>query len=294
MARTRILLTGADTLLGSHILKLLLSDSELSIRAVVGTNEAAYAIQQQYIHKATTILDFVVIPGRDLGRPGAFDNVLDDHLDHFHTVIHTLTTTILDEADCLARFINLGSETVVNMLKSIQRRARRVVLISSLTHFARWLARDSQIERSTAKTIAGPTAFDAEYVLAASQAGDNIVHEAVSVWAKSSGARFDIFYITTPSYYGPATCPLGSSTDLSDANRRIWNICSNVHEDESEASPYGIAHFLDVRVGPPYCHYERNNDLTSHLGPCLRLCLCRLLNQRWEQTIFPIGWHYAY
>ncbi|KAF1945602.1 NAD(P)-binding protein [Clathrospora elynae] len=237
MPRMRILLTGADSLTGSHILGLLLSDNDLVVRAAVGTREAAYAIRQQYRQGTSSTVDLEVVPEKDLAVPGIFNNALTG--DSFDTVVHTLTANPSEQADCLARFINLVSESIINFLRSTQqfaKQVRRVVLITSLTPFARWL----QIERNS-------TVVDSEYILAASQAGDNIVHDAVSKWLRNSGAHFDVVYITAPSCYGPTTRTLETSSDLLEANRRIWNICSNEHRERARTPPYGIAHFVDAR-----------------------------------------------
>lgn len=256
MSRPRILLTGADGLVGSHILSLLLSYNNSSIRAVVGSRERAYAIQRQYGQgTTTTTLELSVVPERNLTVPGAFDDAMSDYVDPFQTVVHTLTADRSEEADCLARFINLKTEAIIGFLNSLNARAqgvRRVVIVTSLTPYARWLT-DAQVERSSRATgrTQGSTAVDSEYVLATSQAGDNIVYDAVVRWMRASRARFDMVWITAPSVYGPATRPLETSSDLLEANRRIWNICSNEHRERMETPPYGIAHFLDVRVGSP-------------------------------------------
>lgn len=250
MPGTRILLTNADSLTGSHILKILLSENSLAIRAVVGSREKAYAIQQQYRQYTAKTLDLAVVPERDAATQGSFDIALSDYANPFHTVVHALTASSSEQADCLARFISLESEAVINFLKSVQQLAkfvRRVVIVTSLTPFARW----QQVERSSGSVFGGPAShafIDPEYILATSQAGDNIVHDAVLKWVRESGAHFDIVYITAPSCYGPAVCPLETSSDVFEANRRIWNICSNEHRERMEASPYGITQFLDVRV----------------------------------------------
>lgn len=252
MPRTRILLTSADSLTGSHVLHLLLSDNNLSVRAIVGSREKASAIQDQYRQASSSTIDFTIVPEKDQVVPGIFDNVLNENADPFNTVVHTLSTRPSDEADCLARFIHLESETLINFLQSVQQLAkqvRRVVIVASLTPFARWL----QIERNSGHAPGGNhslAATDAESVLETSQAGDNIVYDAVARWVRDSRPRpqFDVVYITAPSCYGPALRPLETSSDLFEANRRIWNICSNERRERMETPPFGISHFLDVRV----------------------------------------------
>ncbi len=283
MPQMRILLTGADTLIGSHILHLLAPDNSLSVRVTVESREKAGSIQQQYRHGSLSTLDFTVVPEKDSARAGTFNNVLSDTTAPFHTVIHTLSAHVSEEVDCLARFINLESESIISFLKSIQRLAkqvRRVVIVGSLTPFARW----QQVEGSSGGGFGGhsrPNAVDPEYIIAASQAGNNIVYEAVSKWVRDSGVGFDVVYITAPSCYGPAVLPLETSSDLFEGNRRVWNICGNEQRQRIGAPPYGITHFLDVRVcllRSRLSCYVRSNSLHRTLrSPLFRQCSYQML-----------------
>jgi nucleoside-diphosphate-sugar epimerase len=258
MAKTRILLTGADSLTGSHILAQLLSHDVISVRAVVNSREAAYTLHQQY-RQTSFSLDVVTVSDRDLKVPGALEDVLSDLSEPFHAVVHTLTANPSDEADCLARFINLETETTIRFLSAVQEVARvvgRVVIVTSLSPFAQWLV-DPQVDREAGTDINGhsdsPTT-DLEYVLATSQASNNIVSDAVMKWMKESDAPFDVAYVTAPSVYGPTVYPLETSSDLAETNRQIWNICSSEPRERTEMPPYGITHFADVRVRQPIEH----------------------------------------
>src|SRR5262245_2037543 len=138
MAKTRILLTGANSLTGSHILAQLLSHDAVSVRGVVESREAARLLQQQYQRTPPASLDFAVVSGQELMVPGILDEALHDFSEPFHAVIHTLIATPSDEAGCLSRFINLETGTVISLLKSIQEVAqavKRVVIVTSLTPF---------------------------------------------------------------------------------------------------------------------------------------------------------------
>lgn len=296
MPRTRILLTSADSLTGSHILYLLLSDGNLSVRAIVGSRENASAIQEQYRQGSSSTVDFTIIQEKDLVVPGVFDNALNEHAHPFNTVVHTLTAHSSDEADCLARFIHLESETLISFLRSVQqfaKQVRRVVIVATLTPFARWL----QIERQSGRSTGGNRSLvttDPESILATSQAGDNIVHETVAKWTSDSRPQFDVVYITAPSCYGPALRPLETSSDLFEANRRIWNICSNERRERMETPPFGISHFLDVRVSVPYDTADLVNYLTFDSGFGVCHFSCNIRNQRRKQKVSHFSWYHAF
>jgi hypothetical protein len=252
MAKTRILLTGADSLTGSHILAQLLSRDSVSVRAVVNSREAAYTLHQQYRQTASSTLELVTVPERDLKKPGIFDDALRDLSEPFHAIVHTLSASPLDEADCLARFIKLEIEATTIFLGSIKEVApavKRVVIVTSLTPFAQWLI-DPHVDRGSGRVINAQSSpvIDFENILATSQASNNIVNDAVMSWMKDTGVPFEVTYVTAPSVYGPTVHPLETSSDLTETNRRIWNICSSEPQERTETPPYGITHFADVRV----------------------------------------------
>lgn len=254
MAKMRVLLTGADSFTGSHVLFQLLSHETVSVRAVVKSAEAAHTIQEQYHRSVPSSLEFIRVPERTSMNLGVFDDALHHFSEPFHAVVHTVGANSNDEADCLARFIKIQTDAIIAFLRSIQDIAQavsRVVIVTSLIPFARWLGdpHAGRVHgRGAVSGRSGSSTVDREYVLATSQASNNIVSDAALSWTKRSDARFDIVFITAPSVYGPAPYPLGNSSDLTEANRRIWNICSNEPPNQAEAPLYGIDHFSDVRV----------------------------------------------
>lgn len=253
MSKTRVLLTGADSFTGSHILARLLSHDSVSVRLVVKSAEAAHGIWAQYHNHTTSFLDAVTILDSDLLVPGVFDDALQDLSTPFSAIVHNLDVIPSDEADCLATYIRLETDTVISFLKSVRDFApavARVVIVTSLLPFARWLG-DPHIDSVAMGTVGGhsrSSSVDSEHMLATSQASNNVVSDAVLAWTKSSGAHFDVAIVTAPSVYGPAVQPLENSSDLTDTNRRIWNIFSNEPVGQMVSPLHGINHFCDVRV----------------------------------------------
>lgn len=249
MAKTRILLTGADGLTGSHILDQLLSQRSISVCAVVRSREAASNLLQLYSSFVPSFLELHVIAEHELRVPGVFNHILGNESSPFDAVIHTCLPTPFSKADCLTRYINLETETVLNFLRSIKRSARqvnRVVVVTTLAPFARWLA-VPQDGRSTPIATTSRS-FDPEQTLTTVQASDNVVHDAVLSWARDASPSFDIVWVTAPSIYGPVVRSLENSSDLLEANRRIWDLCFHEARERVVTQPYGIVQFLDVRV----------------------------------------------
>jgi hypothetical protein len=271
----RVLLTGANHLVESHILDQLLA-YDLSVRAVVASREEAEALRQSFPRANPSRLEFAIVATKDIGVPGAYDDALKGNTQPFDTVIHALAADPNDEADCLSRFITLETDTLINFLTSVRdvgTSVERVIIITSLSPFARWLV-DPFVLRSPVATVSSPVSFsprgppevDAEYVLATSQASDNIVYNDIRKWISDALARFDLVAITTPSIYGPSIRPLENSSDLQEANRRIWNICSNDSREHVDSPPYGIDFYADVRVStprnPPFVYPNQYTDST--------------------------------
>ncbi|KAH7119057.1 hypothetical protein B0J11DRAFT_83753 [Dendryphion nanum] len=251
MPPKRVLLTGANTLIGSHILDHLLS-FELSVRAVVASKNDVQSLHQRYPPLNPRRLDFAVVSPHDGAVPGAYDDALDTELGFFDAVIHTVAADPAEEADCLSRFIHLETESLINFLRSVRDvapKTQRVVIVTCLTPFARWLV-DPQVERIPRRgSLSAPTVaeIDTENVLTTSQAGNNIVAEALWKWNTDTRSHFELVSVTAPSVYGPSIQSLKNSSDLEEANRRIWNICSNDSSERVTSPPFGIDFFTDVR-----------------------------------------------
>jgi hypothetical protein len=200
MAKTRIFLTGADSLTGSHILAQLLSQDTVSIRAIVQSRESAHAIFEHYERLPFASLELIALPEDDDAVSGTLENALCDLARPFDAVIHTLIPKISDEADCLSKFVTLETEEMIRFLTSIQIVApyvRRVVLVTSLAPFARWLVQPQTDGGSVQGTRGGSpsSAFDADHVLATSQASSSTMYDAILRWMRTSGATFDVAFV---------------------------------------------------------------------------------------------------
>ncbi|KAF2445804.1 hypothetical protein P171DRAFT_273505 [Karstenula rhodostoma CBS 690.94] len=251
MARRRILLTGVDTLIGGQTLNQLLAYN-VSVRAVVSSQDQGqvHLLRQQYPATRYPWLEIAIVPRNRLSTPGAFDDALRDHPEPFDTVIHVVADHF-EEADCLARFVTLQTEYILGLLRSINRlnaRVHRVVVVTSLSSFARWMVQPGPGPYNPYRPASHQSSdVDPEYILEASQASDNIVYAATKNWMHGARTRFELVYVAAPSVYGPSIRALGNSSDLQEANRRIWNICSSDSHARVRSPPFGIDFYVDVR-----------------------------------------------
>ena len=126
----RVLLTGANGFLGSHILSLLLKSSH-SVRAIVRSQSKANQVLKDF-PEAGTSLDFGIVP--DITAPHAFDTVIQSQ-PPFDAVIHTASPFLYSVvSDNLKDFLEPAVKGTEEILKSIHSHApgvKRVVLTSS-------------------------------------------------------------------------------------------------------------------------------------------------------------------
>ncbi|OAG03618.1 uncharacterized protein CC84DRAFT_1165832 [Paraphaeosphaeria sporulosa] len=284
MARRRILLTGVDSLIGGRTLNQLLA-YDVSVRAVVSSQDQGqvHLLRQQYPATRYPWLEIAMVPRSRLSTPGAFDDALRDHPEPFDTIIH-VAADHSEEANCLARFVNLQSEYILNLFRSITRlnaRVHRVVVVTSLSSFARWLV---QPDPSPYNRSHRSSEVDPEYILATSQASDNIVYAAIKNWMHVARTRFELAYVAAPSVYGPNMRALGNSSDIQEANRRIWNICSSDSHERVRSPPYGIDYYVDVRVSRICLAGVLTSIFSAHimLGSCNCRCSGSFCSTSWQ------------
>ena len=126
----RVLLTGANGFLGSHILSLLLKSS-YSVRAIVRSQSKADQVLKDF-PEAGSSLDFGIVP--DITASHAFDSVIQSQ-PPFDAVIHTaspyLYSVVTDNLKDLIEPAIKGTEEILKSIKSHAPGVKRVVLTSS-------------------------------------------------------------------------------------------------------------------------------------------------------------------
>ena len=127
----RVLLTGANGFLGTHILSQLLA-SKYSVRAIVRSQKKADQVRSDHPTANQKDLDFGIVP--DITAPGAFDNVVKSE-PPIDVVIHTASPFLYKAvSDNLKDFLVPAKQGTEGILKAIQAHApsvKRVVVTSS-------------------------------------------------------------------------------------------------------------------------------------------------------------------
>lgn len=125
----RVLLTGANGFVGSHILDQLLSRG-LSVRGIVRSQAKAQQVLSDFPNYGSQ-LDFGIVP--DITAPGAFDKVVQSS-PPFDTVIHTASPFLYRVISDNREFLDPAIKGTLEVLKSLKAHApsvKRVVITSS-------------------------------------------------------------------------------------------------------------------------------------------------------------------
>ena len=126
----RVLLTGANGFLGSHILKQLLDHPDVSVRAVVRSASKVEAVKQDFNEYDN--LDFAIVP--DITAPNAFHEALSSSDTPFNLVVHSaspfLYKAVSDNREFLDPAVN-GTTEILRSVKAVAPGVKRVVITSS-------------------------------------------------------------------------------------------------------------------------------------------------------------------
>jgi nucleoside-diphosphate-sugar epimerase len=126
----RILLTGANGFVGSHILSQLLTSGH-SVRAIVRSQSKALKIAADFPIYSLPQLDFGIVP--DITTPGAFNEAVKS-TPPFDILIHTASPFLYGAVSDNSQFLDPAIKGTLEVLKAVKEFApsvKRVVLTSS-------------------------------------------------------------------------------------------------------------------------------------------------------------------
>ncbi|KAL3482713.1 hypothetical protein BJX62DRAFT_250523 [Aspergillus germanicus] len=248
---SRILLTGANGFVASHILYQLLARCS-SVRAVVRSQAKADRVRAD--HPTATAagghLDFAIVP--DIAAPGAFDNTLASSTPPIDVVIHTASPFLYSAASKGGDFLDPAVQGTRQLLRSIKRHApsvKRVVMTSSCAAVVDF---DAPVAGGRVYTSEDWNPVTWEEALATTELptayrGSKKFAE-ISAWdfIRDENPNFDLVTLCPPMVYGPLHHTINSIAELNESNSRIWRLFINSSED-APLPPNGVHLFVDVR-----------------------------------------------
>ncbi|KAH8816955.1 hypothetical protein F5884DRAFT_240895 [Xylogone sp. PMI_703] len=244
----RVLLTGANGFIGSHILDQLLKAGH-SVRSVVRSAPKADQILADFPNYGTK-LDTAIVP--DITTPGAFNDAVKSNLP-FDTVIHTASPFLYRVIKDNSEFMKPAIQGTVEVLKAVKEFApevKRVIITGScaaVVDFAGdWFASPKKVYT---ESDWNPTTYEgalAGTTNNAYQASKKFAEKAAWDFLKDHRPNFDLVVLNPPMVYGPLRHTVPTVHDLNESNARIYNLFLNTTSD-APCPPNGMHVYVDVR-----------------------------------------------
>ncbi|KAF2637294.1 NAD(P)-binding protein [Massarina eburnea CBS 473.64] len=253
MAAHRILLTGANGYIASHILFQLLSQpTPHSIRAVVRSQSKVDDVKALFPSASSKQLDFAIVP--DMVKPGAFDEALKSDTP-FDIVIHTASPCLYVASTGAKHFLEPAIKGTIEVLEGIQRvtvgSVKRVVLTSSFATVGAFGQVDETNKVYTEAdwnplTLDKAEANDDDAGLAY-LASKKFAELAAWEVQKREGVRWDLVVLNPPMVYGPILHKVNKMEELNESVARFWNSFLKDRNTDATLAPNEVDLYVDVR-----------------------------------------------
>ncbi|KAI9672906.1 MAG: methylglyoxal reductase (NADPH-dependent) gre2 [Trizodia sp. TS-e1964] len=240
----RVLLTGANGFVGSHILDQLLLNG-YSVRSVVRSQAKADQVRSDF-PSAKDKLDFAVVP--DITMPGAFD-VAVQSAPPFEAVIHTASPFLMSMVSNNLEFLNPAIHGTTEILKSVKGFApsvKRVIITSS---FAAVHGGPPQNGVSYTEADWNPVTWEQALVGpkgSAYVASKKLAEKAAWDFMQEKKPGFDLVVMNPPMIYGPLRHTIRKPAELNESNLRIYKAFFQSSKD-APMPPNGLPLYTDVR-----------------------------------------------
>jgi nucleoside-diphosphate-sugar epimerase len=253
----RILLTGANGYIASHIHTQLLSSSTThSVRAVVRSQSKADAIAAQFPDVPKSRLDYAIVA--DMTIPGAFDAALTSN-PPFDIVMHTASPFVFAAATTAQDFFEPAIKGTMEILFGIQRVAKdtvkRVIITSSFAAVATFGPDETPRKIYTEADWNPLTLEQAEGAFALGMKGPAYLASKTyaerAAWdfldAHKAELKWDLVVFNPPMVYGPLAHKITTMKDLGESTARIYNGFFAGKKPENELIGDDIPLYVDVR-----------------------------------------------
>ncbi|KAF2114557.1 3-beta hydroxysteroid dehydrogenase/isomerase family protein-like protein [Lophiotrema nucula] len=244
----RVLLTGANGFVASHILSQLLSASH-SVRAIIRSPAKAAAVKALF-PTYSKHLDFAVVP--DMTATGAFDDALKSE-PPFDVVMHTASPFLYKAVGDVNGFLDPAIKGTTEVLEGINRVApsvKRVILTSSFAAIGAFGLKDETGKVYT-ESDWNPVTLDLVKEKGdmglAYRASKTFAEKAAWEIARKEGRGWELVVLNPPMVYGPLQHKVESTDELNESTARIWNLFLKEKSPDGELPPNGLPLYVDVR-----------------------------------------------
>ena len=250
----RVLLTGANGLVGQHTLAAFLEAGHF-VRSVVRSQSKVAQLSSIFSKYPASQMDFGIVP--DITAPGAFDSVLKAE-PPFDAVVHVASPFNYRKNSTNAEFLDPAIKGTTEILKGIVRVAptvKRVVMTSSMAAVINWTqpkVADPQkvYAEEDWNPVTWETATTTELPNTIYQASKKFAELAAFDFVAKEKPNFDLAVMNPPMVYGPTYNPsiFTSVTELPESVYSVYNktLAAGLSES-SPLPPTGLHLHVDVR-----------------------------------------------
>ncbi|EXJ85673.1 dihydroflavonol-4-reductase [Capronia coronata CBS 617.96] len=246
MAR-RVLLTGANGFIGSHILTQLL-DHGFNVCCAVRTRAKGDQILKDFAAQQSQIA-ITVVP--DIVAPNAYHAAVQG-TPSFDTVYHTASPFTYQNVENNLQFLEPAIKGTLNLLKAVKDHApsvKRVVWTGSCASVVDYDHLVSDPPKLYTEEDWNPIAWE-EAVHGdpskAYRASKLFAEREAWAFVDKEKPHYDLVTICPPATFGPLRHSITSIENLNESNARLWRFCFSSTEDAP--MPYMPVHtYVDVR-----------------------------------------------
>ncbi|KAI1374169.1 flavonol reductase [Hypoxylon crocopeplum] len=243
----RILLTGGNGFIGSHILAQFL-DRGYSVCCAVRTKSKGDKIFKDFAKQKSQI-DITVVP--DIVAPGAYDAAVKEQ-PPFDTIIHTASPFNYGIGGSNLQFLEPAINGTLNLLRAVKDNApsvKRVIFTGSCASVVNYERLSSDPPKLFNEDDWNPVTWD-EAVHGdqskAYRASKKFAELEAWEFMKKEKPHFDLVTLCPPATFGPPRNSVSSISDLNESNGRLWKACFDSSKDAPV--PYIPVHtYVDVR-----------------------------------------------
>ncbi|CZR63142.1 probable dihydroflavonol-4-reductase [Phialocephala subalpina] len=243
----RVLLTGANGFIGSHILDQLLSHG-FSVRAVVRSDSKAAQVKADFPNHGSK-LDFGIVP--DITSPGAFDEVVKS-TPPFDIVLHSASPFLYRVISDNKEFLDPAIKGTLEVLKSVKKNApsvKRIVITSSCAAVVNFSAPiDASPQKIYTEEDWNPTSWEGALTGTqnnAYQASKKFAEKSAWDFITNEKPNFNLVTLCPPMVYGPLRHTVKSVKELNQSNARIYGFVNS--SKDADLPPNGMHVYTDVR-----------------------------------------------
>ncbi|KFY95349.1 hypothetical protein V500_02826 [Pseudogymnoascus sp. VKM F-4518 (FW-2643)] len=248
----RVLLTGANGFIGSHILSVLLSKG-FSVRSVVRSQAKLDQMRKDFPGYSNSQLDFALVP--NITAPGAYEKAVVS-TPPFDTVIHAaspfLYRIVNDNSEFLVPALN-GTKEILKAVKALAPSVTRVIITGSCAAVVDHSSEAAKPATAESKKYTeddwNPDSWEtamAGTLNVAYRASKTFAEKAAWDFLETEKPNFDLVVLNPPMVYGPIRHSVPSPKELNESTARIYTLFIEAKADD-ELPPNGMPSYVDVR-----------------------------------------------